>query len=174
MARVGKPRCKDCEAEGRVNRRPVVKAGRCATHNRARRAATKRAAHDRRLRQVYGIDRTTFDALLEAQGGVCAICQRARGISKQLSVDHDHAQAVLDGHEPDKGCRNCVRGLLCGTCNKMLGHLRDDPTAFERAAQYLSDWPSRSARPAGAMGESPAPRARTATRSAAGAGASEK
>jgi hypothetical protein len=97
---------------------------------------------------MYGLTAEDYEALLFAQGGVCAICQVARGVSRRLSVDHDHKQAVLDGHDPDKGCKNCVRGLLCGSCNKMLGHLRDDPTAFERAATYLMYWPSRHVPPA--------------------------
>jgi hypothetical protein len=94
---------------------------------------------------VYGITDVFYEALLFVQGGSCAICQRARGVYKRLSVDHDHAQARIDGHDPEKGCAQCVRGLLCGTCNKMLGHLRDDPEAFRRASRYLSHWPSRRA-----------------------------
>lgn len=142
----GRLTCKDCPPD---TKRPAPYAGpRCATHHRARRAVTKRAAHDRRLRQVYGIDREFYDALLIEQDGACAICGRARGIRKQLSVDHDHAQAALDGHPEDQGCPNCVRGLLCSPCNKMLGHLRDDPAAFQRAATYLSAWPSRRVPPA--------------------------
>lgn len=133
--------CKDCEPG---TKRPAPHPGpRCATHHRAHKAKAKRSAHDRRLKAVYGIDREFFDALLVAQDGACAICQRAKGISRQLSVDHDHNQAILDGHDEDKGCINCVRGLLCGTCNKMLGHLRDDPEAFGRAVTYLRYWPSK-------------------------------
>lgn len=133
--------CKDCPPG---TKRPAPHPGpRCATHHRARRAVSRKAAHGRRLELVYGIDAEFYEALLLVQGGVCVICERARGVYKRLSVDHDHNQALLDGHAEDKGCRNCVRGLLCGTCNKMLGHLRDDPAAFQRAATYLSDWPSR-------------------------------
>jgi hypothetical protein len=133
--------CKDCEPG---SKRPAPYQGpRCATHHRERRAATKKAAHAKRIELIYGLTAEEYEALLQVQGGACVICERARGIQKKLSVDHDHQQAVADGHEPDKGCRNCVRGLLCGTCNKMLGHLRDDPAAFERAAEYLRNWPSR-------------------------------
>jgi len=65
-----------------------------------------------------------YEALYEAQGGCCYICQRAKGISKKLSVDHDHATGY-------------VRGLLCATCNKILGHLRDDDYAAARIVSYL-------------------------------------
>lgn len=168
--------CKDCKAIGLENRRPIAKAGRCATHNRERRRALRKRAHGRRLEVVYGITAEFYEALLFAQGGLCAICQRARGVSKKLSVDHDHKQAVLDGHPPETGCRECVRGLLCGTCNKMLGHLRDDPAAFSRAAAYLLDWPSKRATPVEAPAATPTPtrRARATSRTtASGAGAKE-
>jgi hypothetical protein len=92
---------------------------------------------------VYSITAAFYALLLAFQGHKCFICQRATGQYKRLSVDHDHKQAVLDGHAPEKGCPNCVRGLLCSTCNKMLGHLRDDPLAAERMADYLRNWPSR-------------------------------
>lgn len=32
--------------------------------------------------------------------------------------------------------------LACGPCNKLLGHLRDDPAAFRRAAHMLEDPPA--------------------------------
>ena len=79
------------------------------------------------------------------QDGACAICGRAKGIRRNLSVDHDHEQARLHDHDEDKGCRECVRGLLCQGCNKgVLGHLRDSPEALQRAITYLSSWPSRA------------------------------
>jgi hypothetical protein len=37
-----------------------------------------------------------------------------------------------------------VRGLLCGPCNGMLAHARDDPEMFRRAMRYLSQWPATS------------------------------
>ena len=56
-----------------------------------------------------------YDALLSAQGGVCAICSRPP--TKQfLAVDHDHA--CCPG---SRTCGQCVRGLLCGHCNRQLG-----------------------------------------------------
>jgi hypothetical protein len=75
----------------------------------------------------YGITPEQYWALYEHQGGTCYICQRATGKVKRLSVDHDHATGY-------------VRGLLCGPCNKILGHLRDDADAAYRAGNYL-DYP---------------------------------
>lgn len=82
------------------------------------------AAHGRWILKTYGITSEQYEALYEAQGGCCFICKRARGISKKLAVDHDHATGY-------------VRGLLCTTCNKILGHFRDDRYAGARVYRYL-------------------------------------
>jgi hypothetical protein len=73
---------------------------------------------------VYGLTVAEYDALLEAQGGGCAICGRPPG-RKRLHVDHDH--------ETD-----AIRGLLCSPCNRAIGLLRDDPEVARRAAEYLT------------------------------------
>lgn len=67
------------------------------------------------------------------------MCRRAKGIRKRLPVDHDHA--CCPG---PIGCRDCVRGLLCTRCNRLLGHLRDDTTAFQRGIDYLTSPPARA------------------------------
>jgi hypothetical protein len=99
--------------------------------------ARRVTAHGRRLEQVYSITVTEYAEILAAQAFRCAICQRATGARKRLSVDHDHACC-----DRPTSCGQCVRGLLCNPCNKMLGHARDDPEFFRRAADYLERWPS--------------------------------
>jgi len=84
------------------------------------------------VQQTYGLKAGQYDELYAAQGGVCWLCRRAKGVSKKLSVDHDHATGY-------------VRGLLCTTCNKLLGHLRDDPDFAYRIADYLVDPPAYKA-----------------------------
>lgn len=144
MAAVTRPTCKDCAGLGLpLTRKAPYPGPRCATHHRERRKRNRNTAHARRLQTVYSITADEYDRILAVQGHKCFICERARGTQKRLSVDHDHAVAIQDGHEADKGCPNCVRGLLCSTCNKMLGHLRDDPLAWERGADYLRHWPSQ-------------------------------
>ena len=140
-------RCKDCLPD---SKRPAPHPGpRCTTHHRAVRAARSLAAKEKRVQKVYGIPPEEYQRILDVQGGKCAVCQRAYGIRRRLAVDHDHQQAVLDGHPEEQGCPNCVRGLLCKSCNTMLGRMRDDADAFSRAAQYLRQWPSgRGPRPA--------------------------
>lgn len=133
---MGIRRCKDCLAENpepgsaKLNR-PIVpdSGGRCATHWRAEKKRRKEAAHERRVQSTYGLPPGTYGILYSFQGGTCAGCRRARGISKKLAVDHDHSTGR-------------VRGLLCSTCNRLLGHFRDDPETFLRLAAYLKSPPA--------------------------------
>ncbi len=85
----------------------------------------------------YGFDRGDYERLLEAQGGVCAICKEAPEPStmlglgprtpvrkRKLAVDHCHDTGI-------------VRGLVCYFCNNGLGSFRDDPDMLEDAADYI-------------------------------------
>ena len=122
---MAEPRCKDCVAEGVSSVRPAPHPGpRCATHHRARRKATQRKAREVRWRTLYNLTPEQYDALYEAQGGVCWLCQRHTGATRALSVEHDHASGR-------------VRSLACRPCNDFLGHLRDDPKMAQRFVDYL-------------------------------------
>lgn len=91
--------------------------------------ARRDAAHERMVQNTYGLGPGQYAILLRAQGGKCWICQRANGRTKRLAVDHRHTD-------------NVVRGILCGPCNRLLGHVRDDPDMLIRAAQYLINPPA--------------------------------
>lgn len=93
-------------------------------------------AHRAMVTRVYGIAGWVYDRLLEIQGGRCAICQRAKGITRRLAVDHDHKCCPQL-----PACGECVRGLLCKTCNRFLGHSRDDPEFWLRGYDYLVNPP---------------------------------
>lgn len=116
-----KPSCKDCGSTTRKLSRP---GPRCATCKRERRTAAREAAWARGIKERYGLTPEQYWTLYEAQEGCCYICQRATGKVKRLAVDHDHKTGY-------------VRGLLCGPCNKILGHLRDDLLAAYRVVEYL-------------------------------------
>lgn len=123
--------CIDCRMEGLPLTRPSTPPGpRCATHKRARRLELRDKSWAVRIRKFYALTTLEYWRIYQHQGGCCAICQRATGKVKKLAVDHDHASGF-------------IRGLLCTSCNKMLGHLRDDPDAFRRAADYLDRPPAR-------------------------------
>lgn len=124
--------CRDCWTElgagviTKLPKRPVVpdSGGRCRTHWRKEVLRRKAANHEKRVQKVYGLREGEYGQLYEFQGGFCALCRRATGASRKLSVDHDHATGE-------------VRGLLCRPCNTMLGHARDKARFFLRAIIYL-------------------------------------
>lgn len=124
--------CKVCRAEGLTSKRPAPYAGpRCASHHRAVRTARSTATHGRYIEATYGITEAQYEAILDVQGRRCFICQRATGARRRLAVDHDHATGE-------------VRGCLCTPCNRdVLGHLRDDVEALQRAIDYLTNPPAR-------------------------------
>lgn len=128
---MGVKQCKDCAAAGITTIRHIVpdSGGRCTTHWRAEKKRRKEAAHERRVQSTYGLPPGTYGILYNFQGRTCAGCRRAKGISKKLAVDHDHSTGR-------------VRGLLCSTCNRLLGHFRDDPETFLRLAAYLKSPPA--------------------------------
>jgi hypothetical protein len=73
------------------------------------------------LKRRYGITAQEADAMLEEQGGVCAICRTAPAVH----VDHDHSTGA-------------VRALLCFNCNGGLGQFKDDPVLLHAAAYYVA------------------------------------
>lgn len=84
---------------------------------------------DTYLRRTYGITEAEYLAVLEHQGGRCAICCKPPG-NVNLAVDHDHRTGV-------------IRGLLCSACNyQVLGRRDKDPGLFQRAHDYLVDPPA--------------------------------
>lgn len=129
-------RCLDCEAEydrrGEVPKywRPAPKPGpRCASHDLQKRRTGKKDAHGKRVQRVYGLQDGQYEELYVFQGQRCAICLRATGASRMLSVDHDHKTGL-------------VRGLACRPCNDLLGHIRDDPATAMRIVEYLNAPPA--------------------------------
>ena len=77
-------------------------------------------AADTHIKRNYGLTRQELDALVEAQGGLCAICE----INPAVHVDHHHVTGK-------------IRGVLCFTCNVALGQLKDDVGLFRKTIEYL-------------------------------------
>lgn len=85
----------------------------------------------------HGLSIGEAEDLLASQGGRCAICQRSillRAASRidAACVDHDHR--CCPGVS---SCGNCIRGLLCGTCNTAIGLMKDDYKLLARASHYV-------------------------------------
>jgi hypothetical protein len=86
------------------------------------------------LKGLYNLTLEQFEAILEGQGGVCAICHEDSPRGCGWSVDHDH------GHCPGrKSCGECIRGILCGPCNAGLGMFNDDTERVRRAVRYIEN-----------------------------------
>ena len=82
----------------------------------------------RRREHKYGITRQEFEAKFEAQGGGCAICGDSSPLPRGRSqdgwvVDHDHKTGK-------------ARGILCYTCNQLLGGIEQDN--YEASVRYLT------------------------------------
>ena len=73
----------------------------------------------------YGLTEDEYQEILKGQGGGCAICGASSSkYGRRLAVDHDHSTGV-------------IRGILCKTCNSILGAWDDDAERFSAAAKYL-------------------------------------
>ena len=86
------------------------------------------------IKAKYGINKTEYLTMLDAQDNKCAICGEKEtapnvwkeGQSRRLAVDHDHSTGL-------------VRGLLCYRCNTTLGKLNDDIELLKKMVSYLED-----------------------------------
>lgn len=83
---------------------------------------------------AHGLTEDDYDAMLEAQGGVCYVC----GKGGPLVIDHDHDCGTEHGtdHRPAHGCPRCVRKLLCTGCNAWFG--RGPDASIRRIMDHLS------------------------------------
>ena len=101
--------CKaDAKAVFQANPEPYRKRARDAYDYAERRA--------RMLMTEYGMTPQDYVDLFEKQNGCCAICQceeSGHNATDRLLIDHNH--------ETDT-----VRGLLCSSCNLMLGKAKAD------------------------------------------------
>lgn len=84
------------------------------------------------LTRKFNITPREYSQMLDAQGGVCAICKKAPS-DKRLAVDHDHSCCPETG----SSCGKCIRGLLCWMCNTAIGNMNDDIARLEAAIAYL-------------------------------------
>lgn len=91
----------------------------------------KLQARKYQLKTNYGLTLEEYQAMLDKQGGGCAICGRQetqrsnpQGVVDSLRVDHCHTTGK-------------IRGLLCSKCNFGLSNFNDNPELLINAAKYL-------------------------------------
>lgn len=91
----------------------------------------------RQLRQ-YNVSLEWLESKKLEQNNCCAICGNV--FVTTPNVDHDHSCCSLKG----ESCGKCVRGLLCGDCNNVLGRAKDNIEVLRKAIKYLELWNERN------------------------------
>jgi hypothetical protein len=91
---------------------------------RAYRARNPDQVRSSNLKKLYGITLDQFNDLFRAQGEQCAICKATSSTGKNWHVDHCHEAGR-------------IRGILCHSCNLMIGHASDDVERLLAAVEYL-------------------------------------
>ena len=82
----------------------------------------------------YGLTQDQFDGLLAAQRHACGMCHEPFEEGQLVHVDHDHVCCP----RKNRSCGECVRGLLCHTCNIALGYIE---RRYAMARAYLDSPP---------------------------------
>jgi hypothetical protein len=115
--------CKACRLKSNAEweRTPAGKASKQRSVAKYRASLTYRESV---LRNTYGIGVDDWQRFFEAQGGMCAGCKTALERYRGTHVDHCHASGR-------------VRGLLCVSCNLVLGKVKDSPETLRRLALYI-------------------------------------
>ncbi len=73
----------------------------------------------------YGITLVDYNKMLAVQGGVCATCGGPPNRKRvNFDVDHNHRTGT-------------IRGLLCSSCNRALGLIRENPGVAIRMLRYI-------------------------------------
>jgi hypothetical protein len=117
---------------------PVSRCKACQTTAFKERTANDPSLYRRvqwpsKLKTLYGITVDDYYGMLSEQGNGCATCgsktpgnrhYKRNGRIEMFHVDHCHSTGR-------------VRGLLCGSCNRAIGFLRDDPDIAQRISHYL-------------------------------------
>lgn len=115
----------------RTKVRSICSVDGCEDHVYAKGICHQHYIRQRKMVSDYGITAETYQAMMEVQGGKCAICQSQTsrtdwrsGKVHALSVDHDHVTGK-------------IRALLCDNCNRGLGLFGDSTDTVLAAATYL-------------------------------------
>jgi len=91
--------------------------------------ADVRANHKKRR---YKLTNEEWEVKFNKQGRCCEICKSPIAGGRGWATDHDHA--CCPG---GTSCGKCVRGILCGRHNLMLGHVRDSIVELQASIDYL-------------------------------------
>lgn len=127
-------RCTTCKLEKEARRdfylnqgRPRAECKSCVLERR-KREHTPELRRRWNLKTLYGLTPEEFERRFNSQGRRCLGCgtdqKSGRGIG--WVVDHDHKTKKF-------------RGILCNSCNLILGHAKDSPNRLHNLACYLRE-----------------------------------
>ena len=77
----------------------------------------------------FGIDQDKYEFMLKEQNYGCKICGSKDSNNRNtemFAIDHCHTTGK-------------IRGLLCDTCNRGIGYLKDNKNILKRAAEYVAN-----------------------------------
>lgn len=82
----------------------------------------------------YNINLTQYESLLKEQDFSCGLCLKPFEGTPQI----DHAHTCCKGKD---SCGNCVRGFVCGSCNRALAGVEKSPRLA--AQPIFAEWIAR-------------------------------
>lgn len=119
--------CGACKTINSTRRKKILESGRCPNHpaqplkvRASRCILCTRNGFENALRSKYHLSLEEYAWMEYRQNRSCASC----GQTEQLVVDHDHQTGA-------------VRALLCGSCNKTLGHAKEKSHILQSVLRYL-------------------------------------
>lgn len=91
------------------------------------------------IKVTYGISRAEWEQMRDNQESRCALCGDLT-LDLDLLIDHDHTCCPVKRERSvlRAGCRRCIRGLLCDSCNRLLGRIEQRPRLASRFTDYLA------------------------------------
>jgi hypothetical protein len=79
---------------------------------------------DYHYKRTYNITIDQYNSILESQDNKCAICFKSKD---KMCLDHCHSTGR-------------IRGILCDSCNRSIGLLKEDKNVLYNAIKYLTKW----------------------------------
>jgi len=92
-----------------------------------------------RLEWLYRLDKDGYNAMIAAQGGLCACCGEIPGegrTKRPFNVDHWHECCPTT-----PTCGTCTRALVCHRCNVLIGRAENHTNTLSNSSyinMYIS------------------------------------
>ena len=117
--------CKPCASSNRLKNyksNPIKQKEKLKSYYKS----NKQKAYAQSIKSLYGISVEDVEHMKVQQNHSCKICKtHESNLKRKLFVDHCH--------ETGK-----VRGLLCQSCNTMIGNAKDNILVLQAGIDYLS------------------------------------